>query len=226
MKPSEKIDFQNVGELTRRLTAQKIIRPRFSLEIPEKDAANGIYSAMRAEVEFRRNKLVLDNATKLHIEQVARWLINPNGKSGLMLMGLYGNGKTTMMCSLARLIEYVTEVTVGCLKRVIMPVMSAKEVARMCVETGKEWKGGIKKLFTSEMLGIDDLGEEPKEVMSYGMIHTPLIDLICERYNRQLPTVITTNLNTDQLSEKYGKRVGDRFREMVEIITFTNPSYR
>lgn len=96
----------------------------------------------------------------------------------------------------------------------------------MCVETGKERKGGIKKLFTSEMLGIDDLGEEPKEVMSYGMIHTPLIDLICERYNRQLPTVITTNLNTDQLSEKYGKRVGDRFREMVEIITFTNPSYR
>lgn len=225
MKPSEKIDFQNVGELTRRLTAQKITPPRFSLEIPERDAANGIYSAMRAEVAYRRKELVFDDATKEHIEQVARWLVESDGKSGLMMMGLCGNGKTTLMRSLSRLIEYVTETTVGYSKRTVMPIYPAKEIARMCAAADKERKD-FKKLSVFEMLGIDDLGEEPKEVMSYGMIYTPLIDLICERYDRQLPTIITTNLTKEQLSEKYGVRVYDRFKEMLDIVTFTNPSYR
>lgn len=225
MKPSEKIDFQNVGELARRLTAQKITPPRFSLEIPERDAANGIYSAMRAEVAYRRKELVFDDATKGHIEQVARWLVESDGKSGLMMMGLCGNGKTTMMRSLSRLIEYVTETTVGYSKRTVMPIYPAKEIARMCAAADKERKD-FKELSGFEMLGIDDLGEEPKEVMSYGMIYTPLIDLICERYDRQLPTIITTNLTQEQLSAKYGVRVYDRFKEMLTIITFTNPSYR
>lgn len=225
MKPNEKIDFQNVGELTRRLTGQKITPPRFSLEIPERDAANGIYSAMRAEVAYRRKELVFDDATKEHIEQVARWLVESDGKSGLMMMGLCGNGKTTMMRSLSRLIEYVTETTVGYSKRIVMPIYPAKEIARMCAAADKERKD-FKELSGFEMLGIDDLGEEPKEVMSYGMIYTPLIDLICERYDRQLPTIITTNLTKEQLSEKYGVRVYDRFKEMLDIVTFTNPSYR
>lgn len=225
MVPSKKIDFQNVEELTRRLIGQKIIPPRFSIEIPKEDAANGIYSAMRAEVAHRRKKFIFDDQTKTHIEQVARWLTDATGKPGLMLMGLCGNGKTTVMRSLSRLIEYVTEATVGYTKRIVMPVYSAKEIARMCAAADKERKD-FKELFALEMLGIDDLGEEPKEVMSYGMIYTPLIDLICERYNRQLTTVITTNLTKEQLSEKYGIRVYDRFKEMLSTITFTNPSYR
>lgn len=179
---------------------------------------------MKAEVAHRRKELIFDDETKTHIAQVAQWLIDTNGKPGLLLMGLCGNGKTTMMRSLARLIEYVTEETVGYSKRTVMPMYSAKEIARMCA-ADKERKD-FKDLFRFEMLGIDDLGEEPKEVMSYGMIYTPLIDLISERYNRQLPTIITTNLTKEQLSEKYGVRVYDRFKEMLSIITFTNPSYR
>lgn len=225
MKPDEKIDFQNVGELTRRLTAQKITPPRFSIEITEREAANGIYSAMRAEVANRRNSLIFDDDTRRHIEQAARWLVNPDGKSGLMLMGLCGNGKTTMMRSLARLIEYVTEATVGYSKRSVVTMLSAKEIARMCAAADKERKE-FKELFSVEMLGIDDLGEEPKEVLSYGMVYTPLIDIIGERYDRQLTTIITTNLTKEQLSEKYGVRIYDRFKETLEIVTFKNPSYR
>lgn len=190
-----------------------------------RDASNGIYSAMKAEVSHRCKELIFDDATKGHIEQVARWLVEPHGKPGLILMGLCGNGKTTMMRALSRLIEYVSEMTVGYSKRTVMPMYPAKEIARMCAASDKERKD-FKELSGLEILGIDDLGEEPKEVMSYGMIYTPLTDLICERYDHQLATVITTNLTKEQLSEKYGVRVYDRFREMLDIITFTNPSYR
>lgn len=180
---------------------------------------------MKAEVAYRRKELVFDEETKAHIAQVARWLIEADGKPGLMLMGLCGNGKTTLMRSLARLIEYVTEATVGYSKRTTVTMLPAKEIARMCAAADKERKE-FKELFSLGMLGIDDLGEEPKEIMSYGMIYTPLIDLLCERYDRQLTTIITTNLTQEQLSEKYGPRVYDRFKEMLSIITFTNPSYR
>lgn len=180
---------------------------------------------MRAEVANRRNSLVLDDATRGHIEQAARWLIDPDGKSGLMLMGLCGNGKTTMMRSLARLIEYVTEATVGYSKRSVVTMLPAKEIARRCAAADKERKD-FKELFTLEMLGIDDLGEEPKEVMSYGMVYTPLVDLIGERYDRQLATIITTNLKAEQIKDKYGVRIYDRLKEIFHIITFTNSSYR
>lgn len=180
---------------------------------------------MRAEVANRRRTLSFDEATKAHIAQVAKWLTDTDGKSGLMLMGLPGNGKTTMMRALARLIEYVTEATVGYSKRTVVGVYPAKELARMCAASQNERKE-YEALVMQDMLGIDDLGEEPKEVMSYGMIYTPLIDIISERYNRQLATIITTNLTDKQLSEKYGPRIYDRFREMVDTVTFINPSYR
>ena len=225
MKPSDKIDFQNVGELTRRLTAQKITPPRFSFEIPERDAANGIYSAMRAEVANRRMTLSFDDATKSHIEQVARWLIDPHGKPGIMFMGACGNGKTTTMRALARLIEYVTEQTVGYSKRTVVQIYSAKELANECVALQGNPKE-FRELVNREMIGIDDLGEEPKEIIEYGRVHTPIIDLISERYNRQLGMIITTNLTGEQLAAKYGPRIYDRFKEALLIVPFQNESYR
>lgn len=62
--------------------------------------------------------------------------------------------------------------------------------------------------------------------MVYGMPHTPLVDIISERYAAQRMTIITTNLEVDKLEEKYGKRIYDRFREMLTSIVFENDSYR
>jgi DNA replication protein DnaC len=78
----------------------------------------------------------------------------------------------------------------------------------------------------SEMIIIDDLGEEPKEVLKYGQPETPIIDLLNERYVHQRITVITSNLETDALRAKYGERVYDRLREMVTSVVFENDSYR
>ena len=55
---------------------------------------------------------------------------------------------------------------------------------------------------------------------------TPLIDLISIRYEEQLFTMITTNLKPNDIRERYGDRIADRFNEMLEKIVFENPSYR
>ena len=53
MKLEKLINFQNVEALSQVLNRERVLRERFSLEIPERDCANAIYSAMMAVVEQR-----------------------------------------------------------------------------------------------------------------------------------------------------------------------------
>lgn len=76
------------------------------------------------------------------------------------------------------------------------------------------------------MLGIDDLGTEPSEVMDYGNVYTPVIDRLTKRYEEQFFTIITTNLTPQQIREHYGDRIADRLNEMVKKIVFNNTTYR
>jgi DNA replication protein DnaC len=84
---------------------------------------------------------------------------------------------------------------------------------------------------TSQRLGIDELGIEPVEVQDYGNIITPSSDVLAYRYDRRLPTFVTTNLAQDKrdgetLRMRYGDRLADRFNEMFYVIGFYNQSYR
>lgn len=191
-----------------------------------RDAANGIYAAMCAEVTMRGKKLIFDDDTRRHIEMAAKWLSDPGGKSGLMLMGVPGNGKTSLMQAIARLIAYVTEETDGYSKRKNVMIITAREIARLCASEDEAERKAYNSLFSERMLGIDDLGTEPKEVMFYGRIVEPVDLLLSSRYDKQLFTIVTTNLDKTLLEKKYDLRVYDRLKEMMEIITFRNTSYR
>ena len=87
--------------------------------------------------------------------------------------------------------------------------------------------GGYYELYkTTDILLIDDLWTEPVRFQYYGVDYTPVQNLLVYRYNKQLTTVITTNLTDGQLCERYGDRCWDRFAEMCSILRFTAPSYR
>lgn len=231
MKITGQIDFQHAGALSRALKAGKISRERFSLEIGLRDAFQAVCTAWKVEVESRGASFIFSEDVRKQASAVAEWLVNPNGSPFLMLCGLCGNGKTSLALALRRLIEYLTEKELGYRRGKYVRVATAKEIA----DPMKSGAYGHQRDSSSqpriafaneEMLIVDDLGEEPRDVMVYGMVHTPLIDLISERYASRRFTIFTTNLDTDQIREKYGARIYDRLKECCTSIVFSNDSYR
>lgn len=152
--------------------------------------------------------------------QVARWCIDPS-RFGLMLCGIPGNGKTTVMyavCQLFRLFEFKNVYGEGA----YMQINSAIEVANLAKTNYKAFKS----ICFTPMLAIDDFGEEPAEVLEYGNVLSPITDLLSIRYKEQLLTILTTNTAGAKVRERYGDRIADRFNEMMQVVIFTNPSYR
>ena len=102
-----------------------------------------------------------------------------------------------------------------------MSIIDAKDIAHYA----KDYRS-FQELQMRPMIAIEDMGREATEVLDYGNVLNPVIDLIEYRYDNQLFTAITTNLTSKQVSEKYGKRIADRFNEMLEVIVFENATYR
>lgn len=137
------------------------------------------------------------------------------------MCGVPGNGKTTLMRAIQNLINYFNlkddyGTSIG------VSLRDVKDIVRM----NKDDYNGFVKFRNTPMLAIDDLGLEPTEVLDYGNVLNPIIDLLSYRYNEQLFTIITTNLTGKQIREKYGDRIADRFNEMMRVIIFQEQSYR
>lgn len=78
--------------------------------------------------------------------------------------------------------------------------------------------------FGHQRLGycFDDIGTEPISKY-YGKESNVMSEVILNRYDNELPfiqTHLTTNLTIDALQKKYGQRVTDRMRQMLNLIFF------
>ena len=158
------------------------------------------------EVENRGISFIHDEFTVRSIERVAKWL-HYSKQRGLLLYGSVGNGKTTMLRSIARLF----------LGRSFL--LNANTIYQYEKENSLERS-------QSKLLLIDDLGTEPERCLIFGEEHHPMTDIIQERYSDNLTTVIATNLTLENIKVRYGARVHDRMIEMYAGIYYDGDSYR
>lgn len=173
----------------------------------------------QSNVIQRRIEFINDESTQRNISKVAKWLTG-DYKVGLMLYGGVGNGKTTLARSICELIDILFQTTEWAENGVIK--VSALELSKMIIDA----PGQYKKMKETEKLFIDDIGTEPANVKNWGNECSPLTELIYFRYDKQLFTLGTSNLNDAELKERYGLRISDRFNEMFEKVSFPGNSYR
>lgn len=208
--------------LKRELLSRRTTKERFRLPMTEAEAFDYLLAANMAEVEYRHRNFVCSADMQDQLSQMAHWLTTETSRFGILLCGECGNGKSTMLKAFQQVLNFLKipdQYGTGCRG---IRIVDAKYIDYLCRNKYPDFL----KLAGTDMLGIDDLGTEPREVNDYGNVFTPVIDLLTRRYEEQLFTVITTNLTPQQIRAYYDVRVADRLNEMVEKIIYRNGSYR
>jgi hypothetical protein len=162
---------------------------------------------------------------------------------GLALIGNVGVGKTLLM-GFFHQNQNQSYVMANCrrLEGLWIEQMSAKEKPQQNVidQYSREIKASVNgNPFGQQVLGVcfDDLGTETSPSKAYGEEKNVLQEILMNRYEHfqlrseleGLPAKfnfnhVTSNLSTHEIGLKYGTRVKDRFREMFNLIQFSNES--
>lgn len=222
------------GSLAYFISELKNYRPSPAIRIPtdpnnpadQKRILDCLTAAYKHQVASVGMLYLPDQYTDKALADVARWLTT-HTKSGLLLRGYLGVGKTTMLKAMAATLKILIQKT--------LPIVDAREISNLA--RNEKGTSRLQELTTSPLLGIDDLGTEPQTVKNYGNDLSPISELLTDRYNNRRFTIITTNLAirtddngnlTDELQTTYGDRLADRFREQYNTIYYSaeQKSYR
>ena len=198
---------------------------RFRFNMPTSNAANLLAAFYKIEVENRQREFKFDENTQTNLLKLAEYLTAAAPRFGIMLSGTCGNGKTTLMYAFQRALNYLADrKQFNFMDEYFKPqmrILHACDITDIAHDV-REF-AELKRL---PMLGIDDLGTEPAEVLEFGNPIYPVIRLIEHRYNTQSFTFITTNLTPSEIRKKYGERIADRFSEMLRVIVFQDVTFR
>ena len=160
---------------------------------------------------------ITDTEVGAKIQKAADWMMGSPVRSGLLFQGTIGSGKTTLMYAMY-----------GLYKQFASPVIytTAYDLHTQFKHQLEKEASRYEEFLRAKYLFLDELGSEPERCQSYGTEYTPVQNLISYRYDRKLPTIVTTNIADDKILDRYGPRMMDRINEMFSILRFKGDSYR
>ena len=135
--------------------------------------------------------------------KMQEWCCSPFNKTLIYISGDTGTGKTFLVrCMASKLIEnhhLVCLTSAFAMNQDFLKSYSCKDI--------EQKQSLLSKYFDSEVLIIDDLGTELRQP---SITNNMLYQLLSERKNKHLPTIITTNLDLKDLQDYYDERVSSR----------------
>lgn len=207
-------------QLVNLIRQQQFTPTTYPLPFSNEEAESLLTEAVKAQIKRRGGQMQESSSLRNGIKEVARWLTTMT-KPSLFLCGIVGNGKTTMVKAIQNIYQFA-DIKDWKNEKVGVALITAKELCKAWKEDRKLYRIYLEQ----PILAVDDLGNEPKEILDYGNIGNPMIELFERRYDKQLTTIITSNLTAKQIREDYYDRVADRFNEMMTIVPFTDQSFR
>lgn len=126
----------------------------------------------------------------------------PNARyRDILLSGKSGLGKTFLLHAMAeRLIE----------RDINVLIISAYRMLEILRRSYFDQEADTSDMLDADVLMIDDLGSEP---LMQNVTVEQLFNLLNERQNRGLSTVISTNLNMVEFQERYTERIASRLTD-------------
>lgn len=151
-------------------------------------------------------------------DEIADWLTDNKGR-GLLCVGNPGLGKT-LIC------------------QNIIPVLLQQNVGKIVkTYSALSMNTSLDTLLRQYMLGIDDVGIEPLETVTFGVRRIAFSELVDNSEKNGTLLIVTTNLRTNHgvddkgnivpsIEDRYGLRTYDRLKAIMKSVKFTGKSMR
>jgi len=204
---------QNTGWIREPATDGTVSPPRkcsclIQEEIEDLYHAAGLTGPLRSHTFEQFDLSVYPSEDREYMAQVldycrrfAQAVTAGRAQDSLLLQGDTGLGKTFLASAIAN-------VAVAAHRTVVYFTFSEfMDLVRMHkLEDGVDSREGIQRLLDADLIVLDDLGAE--KVTDF--VGQELFNLINQRLNRQLPMVVSTNLQPDEIEDSYGQRIASR----------------
>lgn len=142
--------------------------------------------------------------------KMQKWCASDFSKNIIYLSGGTGTGKTFLLkCIASELIRYgkvITLVTAFKMNQDFLKSHTSKDQ--------EEKQQLLERYISSEVLFIDDLGTE---INTKGITNNYLYLVLNERKMKNLPTIITSNLDLSELRDYYDERISSRIADTTSI---------
>lgn len=139
-------------------------------------------------------------------EGIAAWL-QDNKERGLLCLGNCGRGKS-LICN--RVLPVL-------LNHFCHKVLSCYDAQQMNTD--------IDDVMRKHIVYIDDIGTEGMSI-KFGERRMAFPELVDDAEKKGKLLIVTSNLTTDELKEKYGERTVDRLRGISKLVLFKGKSLR